>query len=463
MRNIGGYQLLGLLGRGGMGSVYKVMDSGQGRLMAMKVLHPSQIMRDVLGIKELKNRFLKEAEVMRSLKHRHVAGVLEVGEHRGLPYMVQEYLCINLGLLIGESARIELPTRPLSPLRALRITSQILDCLSGLHESGLVHRDIKPENIMLSREGDVKIIDFGLSRFAGEKEHNPVGMIVGSPYYAAPEQVDNPEKADERSDVYSAGVVLHRMVTGNLPDISGLEISKHPLLGPRWDSLLKTALASNPVNRFPHAKAMNEKLQELRLDWEKRQEQVCALSLDKNKSPAGKDLPARNRPAHTGRSDLLYFKNLNSLMQPEVYVDNNFQETDEGILDHATGLMWAGDLSAVQVNYDQAQEYLWTINQNASYKQTCPWRLPTIDELTTLLEPRQSLEDFCGPDLWRLKDSPWLWSADTQTKTKAWIVDMDQGAVLAGDRMCRFHVLSVREHQAHSGNVKTTCWSLRQI
>lgn len=448
MRNIGGYQLLGLLGRGGMGSVYKVMDSGQERLRAMKVLHPSQVMRDVLGFKELKNRFLKEAEVMRSLKHRHVAGVLEVGEHRGLPYMVQEYLCINLGLLIGESARIELPTRPLSPLRALRITSQILDCLSGLHESGLVHRDIKPENIMLSREGDVKIIDFGLSRFVSDKEQNPVGMIVGSPYYAAPEQVDNPDKADERSDIYSAGVVLYRMVTGHLPEVNEVNLKTHSLLGSGWHSVLETALAIDPGRRFPDAAAMSRDIRALKLDWEKRQDQVCALPQAKNKYVTGKYSLIRNKPVHTGRTGRAPSENLNSLMQPDIYIDNNFQKTREGILDHTTSLTWSNDISMNQHNFDQVQSYIRELNeQDESDGHTKLWRLPTVDELMSLLKPRQSLEDFCGPDFWNLRNRSWLWSADTQTRTKAWIVDMDQGAVLSRDRMCKFYVLLVKHSE----------------
>jgi len=191
---IGNYRLLGLLGRGSTGSVYKVMDPAQNRLMAMKVLRPSRIMLDIVGFEELKRRFLKEAAIMKQLQHRHVANIFEVGEYNSLPFMVQEYLCLNLGLLIGESRRVELPTRVLSPLKALKIISQVLEALSGLHESGLVYRDVKPENIMLSKKGRVKIIDFGLSRFIRDKDQTPGGMIIGSPYYAAPEQVEKPER-----------------------------------------------------------------------------------------------------------------------------------------------------------------------------------------------------------------------------------------------------------------------------
>lgn len=446
MRRIGKFQLLGLLGRGGMGRVYKVMDTEQKRLRAMKVLRPSETMRDLIGCDELKELFFKEASIMNQLRQRHVTDVFEVGEHEGLPYMVQEYLCLNLGLLIGESNRVELPTRPLSPVKALSIVSQILDALSGLHESGLVHRDIKPENVMLSREGEVKIIDFGLSRFTDYKEQIPVGMIIGSPYYAAPEQIDSPEEADHRADIYSAGVVLFRLVTGALPDKKTSAVSENPLLGPGWSFLLKKALTANPADRFPDALTMRQMVQELKLDWEKRQEQVCSLPGVKKEFFFRQDWQPRSRPVHTGKNDSALLGNLNSLMQPEIYTDNKFQRTDQGIVDHATRLMWSNDTSQEQLNLEESQIYLLKLNQRElPDEQINLWRLPTVEELLSLLGPRQSLEDFCGPDLWQLKYRSWLWSADTLTRTKSWIVDMDQGAVLAQDHMCRFHVLPVRQ------------------
>jgi eukaryotic-like serine/threonine-protein kinase len=446
MRRIGKFQLLGLLGRGGMGRVYKVMDTEQKILRAMKILRPSEILQDLIGCHELKRLFFKEASIMNHLRQRHVTDVFEVGEHEGLPYMVQEYLCLNLGLLIGESNQVELTTRPLSPVKALIIVSQILDALSGLHESGLIHRDIKSENVMLSREGEVKIIDFGLSRFADHKEQNPAGMIIGSPYYAAPEQIDSPEKADHRADIYSAGVVLYRLVTGTLPDIKTSAVSENPLLGSGWTFLLKKALAVNPADRFSDALTMRKMVQELQLDWEKRREEVCSLPGVKKEFSSSQDWQPRSTPVHTGKNGSALLGNLNSLMQPVIYTENKFQRTDQGIVDHATRLMWSSDTSREQLNLEEAQIYLLKLNQGElPDEQINLWRQPTVEELLSLLEPRQSLEDFCGPDLWQLKDRSWLWSADTMTRTKSWIVDMDQGAVLAQDRMCRFHVLPVRQ------------------
>jgi len=443
---IGKYRLLGLLGRGSTGSVYKVMDPSQNRLMAMKVLRPGRIMLDIVGFEELKRRFLKEAAIMKQLQHRHVADIFEVGEYNSLPFMVQEYLCLNLGILIGESRRVELSTRVLSPLKALKIISQVLEALSGLHESGLAYRDVKPENIMLSKKGRVKIIDFGLSRFIADKDQTPGGMIIGSPYYAAPEQVENPERGDQRSDIYSAGVVLYRMVTGSLPAINEIDISRHSLLGPGWESLLKKALAADPEQRFPEAVSMGREIEGLRRDWEKRREQVCALPGENNKTMDRDYSPLRSRPVHTGRAGPEGLGNLNSLMQPRKFIENEFQKTGQGIWDQATGLIWANGISPEQLSYDQGLQYVRELNRkNPPEGQADPWRLPTVEELMSLLGPRQSLDDFCGPDFWNFKDRSWLWSADARTRTKAWIVDMDQGAALAQDRKCGFHVLPVRQ------------------
>ncbi|MFP4084061.1 MAG: protein kinase domain-containing protein [Desulfonatronovibrio sp.] len=446
MRCIGKYRLLSLLGRGGMGSVYKVLDLDRNRLRALKIMRPSEIMLDVLGYEEIKARFLKEAHIMEKLGNRHVAGVFEVGEHKELPFMVQEYLCLNLGLVIGEQTLVEKPTRPLSPLQALEIVFQVLDALSGFHQSGLVYRDVKPENIMLTRSGLVKIIDFGLSRFMNDNEQTPAGMIVGSPYYAAPEQIDNPEKADPRADIYSAGVVLQRMVTGYLPGTGEEDFAGYSLLGPGWENLLKQAMAPDPANRFPDAASMNSKLRELKTDWIKRQEQVCALSGQRHEGVFVRGSEVRSRPVHTGKSSLVPFQNMNSLMQPVKYFENKFEITGQEVLDHATGLTWAGSISGRKLNFDQTFKYIQTLNQqDAAPGNAFPWRVPTVDELMTLLEPRQSLEDFCGPDLWNLQQISWLWSADSQSRTRAWILDMNQGAALHQDRVCRFHVLPVRQ------------------
>lgn len=150
MRFIGKYRILGLLGRGGMARVYKVLDPENDQLLSLKLLWPQPILSSQLGQEEIQRRFLAEAKTMQALDHPNIARVIEWGQDCGLTYMVQEYLCLNLSLLLGEDREIELPSRPVSPLKALQITDQTLHGLHSMHQAGIVHRDIKPANIMLN-------------------------------------------------------------------------------------------------------------------------------------------------------------------------------------------------------------------------------------------------------------------------------------------------------------------------
>ncbi len=445
MRSLGGYRLLNLLGKGEMARVYKVLDPDTGRIMAMKVLKASEILEDLLGKEELERLFWAEAGIMRALESEHIARVYSTGEFRGRPFVLQEYLCMNLDLLTGEAIEAELPTRPLSPLLALDLASQVLEGLDCMHRAGVVHRDIKPANILLNRFKRVRIIDFGMARIKDGREHKkPGGMVIGSPYYAAPEQEKHPEKADHRADLYSVGVVLYRMVTGNIPDIHGLKGLPSDLFGPGWSMFLQKALASDPGERFDHAREMQAGISRLRQDWETRREQVCSLPQDKKAAGPVETKALRSTSIRTGKEPLA-FKVLNRLLQPRSHIQNRLHKLKHGILDEATGLLWAGDVSREQLSLEQAWELADSLNRDN--KCTSPehmWRLPTVDELVSLMQPRRSLEDFCMPSLWRLEERSWLWSADTQTGSRAWIADMEQGAVLSQDRHCLFHVLPVR-------------------
>jgi len=436
---------LGLLGRGGMASVYKVFDPDTGRLMAMKVLKPGEMLQDLLGEQELQRLFWAEALIMQQLEGEHLAQIRDTGEYCGRPYILQEYLCMNLGLLIGEAAEAEIPGRPLSPLLALDFASQILQGLYSMHRAEVVHRDIKPANILLNKSKQVKIIDFGLARVRGHPQTRTKGAIIGSPYYAAPEQEDNPEQADHRADLYSLGVVLFRMVTGNLPEVHGLKSLDSDLLGQEWGRFLKKALAPDPDQRFPDARAMLAALEKLKQDWETRREQVCSLPRDNKAAGPVKTLTLRSTPLRTGRESIV-FRGLNRLLQPESYIQNSLHKLDCGILDASTSLVWSGDASREQLNMEQARDFADFQNRDKTF--TSPehrWRLPTVDELVSLMQPRRSLEDFCAPALWQLEGRSWLWSADLQTRSRAWIADMEQGAVLSQDRHCLFHVLPVRK------------------
>jgi len=443
--DIGRYKVLGLLGRGGMGRVYKVLRPELNKIMALKLLRPNELLVQLLGWEEVERRFWLEARIMGEMEHEAIASAWDVGEHRGEPFMVQEYLCMNLGCLIGESYRMEAPTRPIPPDRSLRFLAQTLLGLGRLHEAGIVHRDLKPYNLLLTRLDGIKIIDFGLSKLRGEVSATPRNMMVGSPFYAAPEQEADPERAGVPADIYSAGVLLYRLVTGRLPE-EAIDAAGHPLLGPEWAAFFRKALHPEPEGRFNDVWAMLRAVEGLQEAWEEKKGSACSLSEVEQERPSslsGKAL--RSEPVKTGPVREVPFPGLSELYEPLRPPANDFQEVADGFLDQATRLVWNRDISAFPMAWDRCAEYLDRLNsdrEDASAHN--PWRLPTVEELSSLLKPKRILDDFCISPLWRIEGRKWLWSGDLRTNPQAWFVDVEQGAVLAQDRTCLFFVLAVR-------------------
>ena len=440
MRFIGKYKILGLLGRGGMARVYKVFDPEKDQLLSLKLLWPQPILSSQLGQEEIQRRFLAEAQTLHGIEHPHIARVIEWGQYCGLSYMVQEYLCLNLSLLLGEGREIELPSRPISPLKALQITNQTLLGLQKLHQTGIVHRDIKPANLMLNLLEEVRIIDLGLSKLRGEVQTHPQGMLVGSPYYAAPEQMDNPDLVEPRADLYSVAVVLYRMITGQLPDSTHWSSREDGLLGRQWSAFLHQALAPDPGQRFAMASDMQQALQGLEKEWSQRREEICRMPEPQIYTWDLGGKPLRKEPLFTGSTQPAFEPLLDRLLQPQGYLENDFHAHQEGVLDAATGLVWSYSLSRVPLTQQQAEHFVTHQTTHSA-----SWRLPTLEELLSLLQPRQSLEEVCAPPLEQLKGITRLWSSDHQTKSKGWILDLEQGAALAQDKLCKFQVIPVRD------------------
>ena len=285
MRMIGRYRVCGRLGKGGMGSVYKAKLPGLDRIVALKLLDPAEILVDLLGMEELKRQFRHEAEIMAGLRHPHIAQIWDLDvTAQAMPYFVMEYSCNNLGALMGESYRVEQPTRRLALDKAVHYAVQALEGLARMHHEGVVHRDFKPYNLLLTDEDSIKIIDFGLSKLRGEEEFNaPRGIKVGSPYYAAPEQELDPAGADGRADLYAVGVTLFRMLTGLLPyDEESGEAMRNARafnaeLDEAWDVFFAKALARDPGERHPSAAVMRGELLGLLDQWRKRRDRICNL------------------------------------------------------------------------------------------------------------------------------------------------------------------------------------------
>jgi tetratricopeptide (TPR) repeat protein len=203
--NVGPYRIIEQLGQGGMATVFKVYHPALDRYVAIKVLHPS--------FKEDPNflaRFQREARIVAKLEHPHIVPVYDFSEHEGMAYLVMRYV-------EGETLKAHLKGKPLPPERILEILKPVAEALAYAHERGVLHRDIKPSNVMLTPEGSIFLTDFGLARMAQSGESTlSQDMMIGTPQYMSPEQAKG-EEVDERTDIYSLGVVLYEMLTGRVP------------------------------------------------------------------------------------------------------------------------------------------------------------------------------------------------------------------------------------------------------
>jgi serine/threonine-protein kinase len=203
-RTVSHYRILEKLGEGGMGVVYKVQDTKLDRIVALKFL-PKHLLCD----EEAKIRFEHEAKAASSLNHPNIATIHEIDEIEGECFIAMEYV-------EGKSLKELLKEKTLSLMEVLEIAIQICEGLTIAHEKGIVHRDIKSDNIMLSSRGQVKIMDFGLAKLRGVSKVTKTGSTLGTLAYMSPEQAQGIE-VDRRSDIFSFGVVLYDLVTGQLP------------------------------------------------------------------------------------------------------------------------------------------------------------------------------------------------------------------------------------------------------
>ena len=321
MKYIGHYRICGLLGRGGMGKVLKVEVPVIGRILALKLLVPGELLTHLMGRTSLERLFTEEARIMAAIRHPNVITVFDYGNYQGSPYYVMDYYGNNLGAVIGETYRTEAPSRPLRIEKVVHYTRQMLAGLHRLHAAGIIHRDMKPFNVLLTEDDTVKLCDFGLSKMRGERLQVPPTLKVGSPYYAAPEQEATPDKVDRTADLYAVGVMVYRMLTGKLPRHPLQPASRHqPQLSPEWDAFLTKSLAQQPSGRYPDAPSMAAALTPLYHQWEENRDATCRLF-----TPAydgygvaltGSKHTPRVKPIRTGTSDARAVFGLNALWQP---------------------------------------------------------------------------------------------------------------------------------------------------
>ncbi len=248
-------EILERIGCGGMGVVYRARQKDLDRIVALKILRPDH--RPDAAFAE---RFQREARALARLNHPHIVTVHEFGRTDDLFYFIMEFVDgINLRQLEKASK--------LTPVQALAIVPQVCSALQYAHEQGVVHRDIKPENILVAGDGRVKIADFGLAKLAGHPEQTHLtGMwqVMGTPHYMAPEQVEHPTDVDHRADIYSLGVVIYEMLTGELPLGRFPVPSRKVQIDVRLDDVVLRALEKEPESRYQHVTDVQSDIEQIR-------------------------------------------------------------------------------------------------------------------------------------------------------------------------------------------------------
>ena len=274
---IGQYQIISPLGAGGMGEVYRARDSRLNRDVAIKLL-PAEFAQDADRLQ----RFEQEARATSALNHPNILTVYDFGSHNGNPYLVME-------LLEGEELRVQLNDGAIAPRKAIEYAGQIVAGLAAAHEKGIVHRDLKPENLFITKDGRVKILDFGLaklkpqqnasasSEIATQKQLTTPGTIMGTVAYMSPEQVRG-ETVDHRSDIFSFGIILFEMLSGQraFTGESHVEVmhailkadpsdlsETYAKISPQLEKIVRRCLEKKPERRFQTASDLGFALESL--------------------------------------------------------------------------------------------------------------------------------------------------------------------------------------------------------
>ena len=273
---VGPYEIVGPLGAGGMGEVYRARDARLGREVAVKILP-----RSVAGDEDRLRRFELEARAASALNHPNVVAVYDIGRHQGAPFVVSE-------LLEGETLRERLQEGALHPKRAIEYAVQMAHGLAAAHDRGIVHRDLKPENVMVTRDGHLKILDFGLAKLTRSEPEDredaatftrqtDPGKVLGTVGYMSPEQV-RAQAVDLRSDIFSLGAVLYEMLAGRrafqgdsaVETLNAILKEEPPELAlsqralpPGLDRVVRHCLEKRPDDRFQSARDLAFALQSI--------------------------------------------------------------------------------------------------------------------------------------------------------------------------------------------------------
>src|SRR5258707_15861757 len=258
------YEILALLGQGGMGAVYKARDTELDPLVALKIIRP-----ELTTNPEILKRFKQELILARQVTHRNVIRIFDLGQADGFKFITMEYL-------EGQDLRVVLREKgKLTPESAARVILQICRALEAAHGEGVIHRDLKPQNIMLDANGRAYVMDFGIARSAYLPGMTQTGALIGTPEYMSPEQARG-EKLDERSDIFSLGVIFYEILTGKSPYAADTPLGTlwkrmqetvtppselEPSLPLPLNEIVVRALEIEPEKRFASAREMAHQLE----------------------------------------------------------------------------------------------------------------------------------------------------------------------------------------------------------
>ncbi|MBC7813547.1 MAG: protein kinase, partial [Burkholderiales bacterium] len=265
-KHVGGYEILGLIGHGGMATVYSAQQKSMNRTVAIKVL-PRQFMNDDTYMQ----RFNREVKIVSTLEHRNIVPVYDYGEHEGQPYIVMRFMS-------GGSVDDLLAEGPLKLDKTANIIEQIAPALDYAHTKQVLHRDLKPSNVLMDDDGGAYLTDFGIARILGEPNNTNITTqgVVGTPSYMSPEQAQG-QPLDGRSDVYSLGVMLFEMATGRRPfesdtpySIAVMQVttqppaprSYNPSIPAQVESVIYRVMEKQAVKRYPDAGALSTALKQ---------------------------------------------------------------------------------------------------------------------------------------------------------------------------------------------------------
>jgi serine/threonine-protein kinase len=285
------YELVSKLGDGGMAVVFKALDHKLNRSVAVKVLRES-----FASDQQFLARFNREAQAAAALSHPNIVSVYDVGEDNNLHYIVMEYI-------EGQSLKDYITDNsPLSFTEAIEFTIQICNAIGYAHSKGLIHRDIKPQNILLTKNAEIKVTDFGIAKGLGDATLTQAGYTLGTVHYFSPEQAQG-RPAVAQSDLYSIGIVLYEMLTGRIPFESDNPVAlalKHieepppsprrfnPSVPAQLEQIVLKTLAKQPESRYPSAAAMSQALKDFATASEMGTQAVPSSSPSANRRPAAR-------------------------------------------------------------------------------------------------------------------------------------------------------------------------------